>query len=211
MDRLSSVFDCFQAEKLVGRFNLALAGEHNISNSLAVIALGLELGIGIEKIKTALATYPGASRRLELKFSGRDCLLIDDYAHHPSEIKATLKALLNLHAKRIVAVFQPHRYSRTRLLLEEFALSFDLADYLIITDIYPAGESPIAAVSAQAIYEKIKLHSPEKKIYYLPKDELVGYLLGLIRPGDLVLTMGAGDIVGVADELAARLKVKGQV
>lgn len=161
---LASEFDYFRNNSLLGRFKLALGGKHNISNALAVITLGLELGIKQEVIKRALAAYKGAGRRLEVKVSADNFTLIDDYAHHPSEIKATLAALGYLKAKRIVAVFQPHRYTRTQLLLDEFGESFDQADAVIITDIYPAGEKPIAGVSAKDIYDKIRKRSPDKEI-----------------------------------------------
>lgn len=204
---LSSQFDCFYKNKLVGRFFLALGGEHNISNSLSVIALGLEMGIDTKAIKNALSSYKGAKRRIEVKLNHK-YLVIDDYAHHPSEIRATLSALRHLKSSRLIAVFQPHRYTRTKLLLDEFGKSFALADSIIVTDIYPAGEEPIAGVSARLIYDKIKEQSPDKPINFLPKQEIPGHILKNIRPGDLVVTLGAGDIVKTCDELVDKLKGK---
>jgi UDP-N-acetylmuramate--alanine ligase len=206
---LTSEFDCFYNRKFIGRFYLALGGEHNISNALSVIALGLELGIDLEIIKKALSSYKGALRRLEVKFSGGGLVVIDDYAHHPTEIRATLAAVRNLKRDRVIAVFQPHRYTRTELLLDEFGKSFDLADYVIITDIYPAGEPPIEGVSGRSVYDKIKGLTPAKEAYFLPKEEIVGHILGIIGPGDLLITLGAGDIVKIGDELAERLKRQG--
>jgi len=203
---LSSSFDCFWRDKFIERFSLALGGRHNISNALSVIALGLELGINLAQIKKALAEYKGALRRLEVKFSGRGILLVDDYAHHPTEIKATLLAAKNLKAKRIIAVFQPHRFSRTKLLLEEFSRSFDLADCLVLTDIYAASEPALEGVNARCIYERIKEYTPGKEVYFLPKEQLAGFLLEQARPGDLILTLGAGDIAKVSDALAEALK-----
>lgn len=205
-DGLSSEFDCFYKDKFIGRFYLALGGEHNISNALSVIALGLELGIDLGLIKDALREYKGSKRRLEVKFYADGYLVIDDYAHHPTEIKATLSAIKNLGAKRSIVIFQPHRYTRTKLLLDEFTKSFDLADYLIITDIYPAGEKPIEGVDARMIYDRIKQRSPDKQVFFLPKDEILKHALGVISDGDLVITLGAGDIVKVGDELVERIK-----
>jgi len=206
LNGLSSEFDCYRGKELLGRFELALAGEHNVSNALSVIALGLELGINLGYIKKAFQNYKGAKRRLEIKFSGKDYCLIDDYAHHPTEIKATLSAAKNLNHNRLIAVFQPHRYTRTKLLLEEFSLCFDQADYVVITDIYAASEPVLEGVSAKNIVERILARAPEKKVLYLRKDQIHEHVLGLIKSGDLVLMLGAGDIIKVCDELADTLK-----
>ncbi len=202
---LESEFDCFYNNKFISRFYLALGGTHNISNALSVIALGLELGIDLETIKRALIGYQGAGRRLEVKFKDNNYLLIDDYAHHPTEIRATLSAVKNLCPKRIIAVFQPHRYSRTKLLLDRFSQSFDLADCIIITDIYSASEPPLEGITGGFLAEKIKENLPDKKVYYSAKEEIAGYILGIIKPGDLVITLGAGDITKTCDDLAERL------
>jgi UDP-N-acetylmuramate--alanine ligase len=205
---LSSTFDCYCRGKLVARFSLALGGRHNISNSLAVIAVGLELRIDPEVIQRALANYKGAGRRIDVKFQDKDYLIIDDYAHHPTEIRATLAAVRNLEPRRLLAIFQPHRYTRTKLLLEEFGNSFDAADYLVITDIYPANELPIKGVTAKLICDLIRRNHPSKKIYYLPKERLVEHIAANMCPGDLVITLGAGDIIKTNDELVERIKGK---
>ena len=119
-----------------------------------------------------------------------------------------MRAAANLRAKRSIAIFQPHRYTRTQLLLDEFAKSFDVVDYLIVTDIYAASELPIPGVNAQLLCEKIKKHKPGKTVDFVPKEEIVEYVLGLLKSGDLVITLGAGDIVKVSDELAERLQSK---
>lgn len=206
---LASAFDCFYRNRFIDRFHLNLGGLHNISNALSVIALGTELGIGLKFIKKTLSEYKGAKRRLEIKFSDKKYLVVDDYAHHPTEIKATLLAAKNLKQNRIIAVFQPHRYSRTKLLLDEFGAGFDSADYVIITDIYAASESPIDGVNAMLVLGRIKERFPQKEVVYLPKEEVPQHVLGIIRPGDLVITLGAGDIVKVNDELVERLKKQG--
>jgi UDP-N-acetylmuramate--alanine ligase len=203
---LSSDFDCFINGKPLGRFHLALGGRHNISNSLAVIALGLELGVDLSCIRKTLEGYKGAGRRLDIKFRNDKYLILDDYAHHPTEIKATLAAMESLDTRRRIVVFQPHRYSRTQLLLEEFSGCFEKADYLVITDIYAASEQPIEGVDAQLLLKKIKQANPGKQAVYVAKEELTGFIIGLVRPGDLVVTLGAGDITKIADELAGKLK-----
>jgi UDP-N-acetylmuramate--alanine ligase len=203
---LSSGFDCFYRKKSLGRFELSLGGVHNISNSLAVISLGLLMGIDIKAIASALKNYKGAGRRLEIKFQDARFTVIDDYAHHPTEIKASLLAMKNCRGKRIIAVFQPHRYSRTKLLLDEFAQSFDCADYVILTDIYAASEPPIPGISGYGLYERLKKLSPDKPAVFLPKEKILEHILNIARPDDLIITLGAGDIVKISDELAASLK-----
>jgi UDP-N-acetylmuramate--alanine ligase len=202
---LTSDFECIYKGKLIGRFHLALGGEHNVSNALSVIALGLELGIDLGFIKNTLANYKGAARRLEVKFKDESLTVIDDYAHHPTEIKATLAAASKLNPERLIAVFQPHRYSRTKLLLDEFASSFDAADYIVITDIYAASEAPIEGISARNILKKIQKLQPRKPAYYLAKDQIIKHLRAVLKSGDLVITLGAGDIVKLSDELAEEL------
>jgi UDP-N-acetylmuramate--alanine ligase len=206
MEGLSSEFDCFYMHKNIGRFYLALGGEHNISNALAVIALGLELGIDLAVIKKILASYKGAKRRLEIRFSSPDYLVIDDYAHHPTEIKATLSAVKNIKKNRVIAVFQPHRFSRTKLLLNEFGKSFDLADCIIVTDIYPAGEPPIEGVNGYNVFKKIKASCAGKYVVFLPKEQIPAHLAQIIQPQDLVIILGAGDIVNICDELVEKIK-----
>lgn len=208
-DGLASEFDCIYRERPLARFSLALGGEHNISNALSVIALGMELGIDLDLIKKALSGYKGAGRRLEIKAEGPDYTLIDDYAHHPTEIQATLKAARSLRHKRLIAIFQPHRYSRTQSLLDDFAKSFIYADSLVITDIYPAGERPIAGVNSHLLCDKIRERGKNKEISFVPKEKITGHILGILREGDLILTLGAGDIAKVSDELAEKLQGKG--
>lgn len=206
LNGLSSDFDCYLKHKFISRFHLALGGRHNISNALSVIGLGLELNINLSYIRRTLEGYKGAGRRLEIKFKSAKFLVLDDYAHHPSEIKATLEAVDNLKAGRKIVVFQPHRYSRTKLLLNEFAACFERADYLIITDIYAASEQPIEGVDAQGLLKQISQHYPHKQAVYLAKEKITDFLLGFMQSGDLVITLGAGDIVRVADALAEKLK-----
>jgi len=208
LEGLRSEFDCFFKGKLVSRFSLGLGGEHNISNALSVVALGLELGIGLNFIKEALSGYKGSGRRLEVKFKDKGYLLLDDYAHHPTEVRATLKAVGNLKAQRKVVIFQPHRFTRTQLLFDEFARSFEAADYLIITDIYPAGEEPIPGIGGRGLRDKIKEYSKDKEVHFVPKEEVIARVLEIVKPGDLIITLGAGSIGRLSDELEERLKGK---
>ena len=133
-------------------------------------------------------------------------MIIDDYAHHPTEIMVTLSAVKNLKHKRLICAFQPHRYTRTKLLLNEFAASFNDADQIIITDIYPASEQPIEGITGELLYNKIKDHYKDKKVIFLPRSEIKGYVLNQLIPGDIFLTLGAGDIIKVNDELVEEFK-----
>ena len=203
---LTCEFDCSYKNKFIDRFYLALGGMHNIYNALSVIALGLELNIDLEVIKRTLANYKGTCRRLEIKFNDEKYLVIDDYAHHPTQIKATLAAVKNLKPNRLIAVFQPHRYTRTKLLLDEFGKSFEPADYVIVTDIYPAQEVPLEGINGRCVCDKIREYYPNKKMLFLPKEEIVAHILEIIGLHDLVIMLGAGDIGKTCDELVGRLK-----
>ena len=205
IEGLSSVFDCVYKGATQGSFALSAGGLHNISNALGVIALGLELGISNDIIGRALSTFKGAGRRMDVKWHDKYHMVIDDYAHHPTEIRATLAAVRNLSCKRLIAVFQPHRYSRTRLLLEDFARCFDSADRVIITDIYAASEKPIPGIDSGCVAAAVKRHSPEKQVDVIPKDALRAYVRQAMEPGDIVLMLGAGDITRISDELAKEL------
>ncbi|MFH1441258.1 MAG: UDP-N-acetylmuramate--L-alanine ligase [Candidatus Omnitrophota bacterium] len=208
---LISEFDCFYKGEFVDNFTLSVPGVHNVSNALSVIALGIELGIDKQVIKKAFISFKGIGRRIEIKLDCRDYLLIDDYAHHPTEIKATLNAIRNIKAGRIVVVFQPHRYTRTKLLLQEFGRCFDLADYIIITDIYSANEPPLEGVNAELVCEEIKKYSPEKQARFLGKKELIPHILEIAEPNDLIVTLGAGDIVDICNQLVEEFKSKGYI
>jgi len=201
----TSKFKCIYNNKPLGEVILNIPGKHNISNSLAVIALGLELGIDFKRIKDSLALYKGVERRFQFKGEINNIKIVDDYGHHPTEIKATLEAARDLKPKRLVVAFQPHRYSRTKFLMEEFIKSFDCADSLIITDIYSANEEPIPGVSAENIYNRL-VQLNKKEVNFLPKKEIVGHLAKIAKPGDLIVTLGAGDIGKLSDELLQRLK-----
>ncbi len=208
LNEFSSKFNYCYKGKVMGEVCLPLSGKHNISNSLAVIALGCQLGIGRKNIEEALCAFRGTERRFQLKLDSGGVRIIDDYGHHPSEVKATLQAAKNVAHSRLVVVFQPHRYSRTMHLMEEFSESFAAADYLVLTDIYAASEKPIEGVSSEALCERIKEKFPAKEVRCVRKDGIIGHLLSVIRPKDLVLTLGAGDIGSISDELVRKIKGK---
>lgn len=206
LDEFSCIFDCYYRDGFIARMHLPLAGRHNISNSLAVIALGLELGIKPQRIEESLAVFKGTERRFQLKAEVGGIKVIDDYAHHPTELRVTLEAAKNVRHKRLLVVFQPHRFSRTRFLMQEFAESLSLADCIILTDIYAASEEPIEGVSSEVLCDKIKEKHPLAEVIYVKKEKLIEQLLSIVRQGDLVLTVGAGDIGKLSDELAQRIK-----
>ncbi|MBI3609321.1 MAG: UDP-N-acetylmuramate--L-alanine ligase [Nitrospirae bacterium] len=200
-----SEFTAHFRQKSLGRFRLALPGLHNVYNALAALAVGLELEVGLPAIRKALAEFAGVERRFHWVGEKRGVMIVDDYGHHPTEIKATLAAARAGWNKRLLVVFQPHRYSRTRDLLKEFATAFYQADSLILTEIYAAGEAAIEGVTGQRLYEEVKQHG-HKDVRFLPSpDEAVEQLLSMIRPGDMVLTLGAGDVWKVGKAVLERL------
>lgn len=179
----------------MGTIALQVPGDHNVRNALAAISVGLQLGIPFENIATALAEFGGVNRRFEIKgpLDG-GALWVDDYAHHPTEIRATLAAARRGWNRRIVAVFQPHTYTRTRDFADEFATSFDDADVLVITDVYPAREQPIDGVDGAMLADKIRQSGHRRVLYLQNKTELPATLAGILQGDDLVITMGAGDV-----------------
>lgn len=205
-DGLSTSFDVLHRRKELGRLKIQMPGLHNVYNSLATLATAFELDIPFGTVKEALRDFSGIQRRFQVKGERQGVLVIDDYGHHPVEIMATLRAARTGWEKRIVVVFQPHRYTRTQALFHEFLTAFNDADVLILTDIYPAGEDRIEGVDAKRLFEGIRDYG-HKDVTYIPeKNEIVDHLLRTVKPGDLVVTLGAGDIWQVADELVKRLK-----
>ncbi len=202
-----SEFEIVYRGKNLGPAAINIPGIHNVSNAMAAFAVALEIGLDFETIKKAVEDFTGAARRFQVKYSGNGIKVIDDYAHHPAEIKATILAARNWEPKRLVVAFQPHRFSRTKYLKERFGSCFDMADRLILTDIYAASEDELDNVSGKSIYEEVKKHG-HKDAVYLPKKGLKEYLLNDIKRGDMVLMMGAGDITAIAGELAQDLSKK---
>jgi UDP-N-acetylmuramate--alanine ligase len=192
-----SQFDLFHDERLLGKIKLNVPGEHNIKNAMAAAIIGLEIEIPLATIQTALHEYSGVERRFEIRCDINDILVIDDYAHHPTEVMATLNSARSGYSRRIIAVFQPHLFSRTRDFYPEFAKSLDMADVIYITDIYPAREEPIPNVSGKLIFEEIS----KERYYIASREKLAREILKVARPNDMIVIMGAGDIWKTGNEL----------
>lgn len=191
------------------RVTLRVPGEHNVLNALAAAAACLTVGVALPDIARGLDRYSGVERRFQLRGEVAGISVIDDYAHHPTEVRATLAAASSGPWERIVAVFQPHRYSRTSAFAEAFGRSFDHADRVVLTDVYGAGEEPVPGVTGKLIADAVCGALPGRPVAYLPhRDELVAYLQSSLRRGDAVLTMGAGDVTSLGDELLAGLEVQ---
>ncbi len=199
-------FVVYHGAKRLGKVTLQKPGKHNVLNALAVVVSCLTLGLSFSAIAEALFEFQGAKRRFQVIGEVNNILVVDDYAHHPTEITATLSAAKALNG-RIVVVFQPQRYSRTHLLMKEFSEAFTDADEVVINTLYaPAGEEPIPGVSAERLAELIKVNSNPNTIFLAEKNQVVDYLLTHTKPGDLVFTMGAGDIWRVSHELVEELR-----
>jgi len=193
MENGRTCFTCNYKNRALGDFTLAQLGNHNVLNSLSVITVALELGLTYEAIREGLANFRGVGRRLERIGEQRGILVMDDYGHHPTEIRATLAALKNI-GRRIVVIFQPHRYSRTELLWDEFGQSFANADEIFLTEIYPAGEAPIEGVSTDLICQAVKKHENRDAVLVKKFEDIPSAVIPSLREGDVVLTLGAGDI-----------------
>ncbi|GMK47212.1 UDP-N-acetylmuramate--L-alanine ligase [Paenibacillus glycanilyticus] len=201
-------FEMTHRGSTLGTIELSVPGRHNVYNALATVITCLEAGLSFDKVAEAIHEFIGAKRRFQVLGEVNDILVIDDYAHHPTEIQATISAA-KATGKRIIAVFQPQRYTRTFFLLEQFSRAFPEADEVIITDIYsPAGEQQIEGVHSRKLVEMIKTNSNANTSYIPTKEEVLERLTAKVAPGDLVITMGAGDIWKTADALAKTLKAK---
>jgi len=203
---LNTTFDVTFKNRLVGKVTISIPGEHNILNALAAVGVGLELDIDFKYIREGLKDLGGLKRRFEIKDERDGILFLDDYGHHPTEIIATLSAAKECWPdRRLVVVFQPHRFTRTRDLYDKFVISFNQADFLIITPLYGAGEEPIPGVDSRVLYQGIKNHGHRAVTFCDSIEDSISLLLNQIRPGDLVLTLGAGDIHIVGEELLKRI------
>jgi UDP-N-acetylmuramate--alanine ligase len=198
-------FDVRLQGKALGRVSLQVPGRHSVANAMASIAVGLEFEVPFETVTAALASFRGADRRFQLKGEAGGIMVIDDYGHHPVEILATLAAAKKGWTRRTIVVFQPHRYSRVQALLNEFARAFYDADVLAVTDIYPAGEAPIAGVSAEAVAHAIKDHGHKDVTLVRDLKEIPGWLASRAREGDMVITLGAGSVWKPGEEFLKAL------
>ncbi len=192
----------------LGVIELQIPGKHNVQNALAAIAVGLELGVPFEKVKAGIEKFTGVFRRWEVKAEVQDITVVDDYAHHPTEIKATLSGVKDGWRRRVICVFQPHLYSRTRDFYDEFGRSFFNADVLVVTDVYPAREEPIQGVSGELITNAAKVFG-HKQVHYVPdKTTVPKFLMNMKQAGDIIITMGAGDIWKFGEQFITMLKAK---
>lgn len=206
----STRYSCYYNDKLLGEIVLNLLGKHNIINSLAVVAVALELGLTFDIIAEAIAQFQGVGRRLEKIGETNGIIVVDDYGHHPTEIRATLDALKQL-GKRVIVVFQPHRYTRTQYLYDEFGQAFTMADELFLTEIYPAGEEPIEGVSSNLIQQSVKKHEGRDVVVIPHLDQVPDYICSIVKEGDVIVTLGAGDIYKVGHTILSMLDKKGVV
>ncbi|TET21784.1 MAG: UDP-N-acetylmuramate--L-alanine ligase [Candidatus Cloacimonadota bacterium] len=200
IDNFHSHFTVVSGKESIARIDLNIPGRHNIQNALAAIAMCLELDVDPEKIKESLSEFHGVRRRFEIKGKINGIWVVDDYAHHPREIEVTLESARGGWGGRIISIFQPHLFSRTLKLKDRFGTSFNEADKVIITDVYPSRESPIPGVSGKLIYEAIRDHGHRSVTYIKDKENIVSYLMKETRKGDLVITIGAGDIYKMGEK-----------
>lgn len=205
LEGLGSSVEVLHQGETLGRLILTVPGKHNVQNALAAIAVAHHTGLTFAQIATALRDFRGAQRRFQEVGQVRGIQIFDDYAHHPTELKATIAAARTMHPQRILAVFQPHRYSRTHFLYREFGSAFQEADLLFINEIYPAGEKPIAGVDAGLIVEQVRVQTNQPTEYIKDLAEMVRRLEEIVQPGDLVITMGAGNIWTVGQDLYKKL------
>lgn len=191
---LTTQFKAYKHGEALGEFVIRMPGLHNVLNSLATIAVADELEVPLDVMQHSLATFSGVARRFTVIGEIGGVTLVDDYGHHPAEIKATLDAARKAYDHRVIVAFQPHRYTRTRDLFEEFVSAFNLADVVIVTDIYAAGESPIPGISAQALAQALREHGHQRVHYVADKEQIPEFLANIVSPGDVVIAQGAGDI-----------------
>ncbi len=207
----ASSYDLRHRGESLGTVCLQLPGRHNVMNSLAAVAVGLELNIEPEKIRRGLAEFQGVERRFQLRGAAGGVAVVDDYAHHPSEIRATLSAARDCDYQRILVLFQPHRYSRTAALLEEFAGAFDDADQVHVLDIFGAGEKALPGVHAEKVVEAIHARGGPPVSYEPETQALLSRVAEQVKPGDLVLTLGAGSVWRLGAQLLEILRQRDPV
>jgi len=201
-DGLKSRFTLYHHGNNLGPITLNLPGMHNVYNSLASIAVGIELDLSFTDIKQALETLQGVQRRLEVKGEAKGITVVDDYGHHPTEIRTTLEAARECWPKqRKVVVFQPHRHTRTQALFREFSRAFYESDLLVVLPIYSAGEQPIEGIDSPGLCREIRTHGHKEVVYQHERREVLAFLKANLREGDILLTLGAGDVWKVGEDL----------
>jgi len=201
-----STFSLYRREEPLGEFSISVPGKFNVQNALLAIAVALELEMPLEKVRKAIKGFEGVQRRLEVKGIFKGIRIVDDYGHHPTEIKNTLQVARSLWGKgKLLTVFQPHRYTRTKGLFTEFLHCFDASDEIIVMDIYAASEKPIAGVSARKLVTELKKSGFAKASYMGNPDIIVEYLQKSLKSGDTLITQGAGDVYKIGEKLRAKL------
>jgi UDP-N-acetylmuramate--alanine ligase len=203
---LETVFDAWRGDRRLGEVRLRMPGRHHALNALAALAVAEDLEIPFRIAAHALEEFGGIHRRFEVKGEEQGILVVDDYGHHPEEIRATLRAAREGFARRLVVAFQPHRYTRTRDLFGEFLESFDDADALVLTEVYSAGEERLDGVSSEALYQALRRRGHLDVRFVPARERVAEALLEVVRPGDLVLTLGAGDVYRTGDEFLGLLR-----
>jgi UDP-N-acetylmuramate--alanine ligase len=206
-NNFGSSFDVWLGTEVLGRVSLPVPGRHNVYNALASISVGLELGIEFQKITTALSKFSNADRRFQFKGEVNDIIIVDDYGHHPTEVQATLAAAkYGSGLRRTVVLFQPHRYSRTHDLMDDFARSFNNADVLFVTDIYAASEDPIEDVTAEVLTEKIRQYGHKNAHYIGALEGAAEKVAAILQSNDLVITLGAGSVSRASEQILEVLR-----
>ncbi len=201
----ATMYDVFYRGVLLGTVKIEVPGRHNILNSLASLVVGLYVGLDFAVAAEGLSCFKGVKRRFQTKGRVGGIWVVDDYAHHPTEIRTTLLAARQTNPKRLICVFQPHRYTRTAFLREEFGKAFQPADLLILTDVYSAGEQPIPGISGLTIQEEVERQTKQRMTYIEDRTKIPRYLAEIVEEGDLVITMGAGNIYLAGEELVEKL------
>jgi UDP-N-acetylmuramate--alanine ligase len=202
---MGSSYDAFSGEQSHGSIELSVPGLHNVVNSLAAVAVGLDLGLPFEKVRAGLLAFTGVERRFQVKGESGGVLVVDDYGHHPTEIRATLETLRALAgSRRTVVLFQPHRHTRTQHLWDEFCRAFHQADLLLVTDIYSAGEDAIPGVSSEELARAIGARGHRQALHAGDLKAAAERLLAEARQGDVVLTLGAGNVWQAGEDLLRR-------
>ena len=199
-------FDVMHEGKSLGRVALNIPGRHNVLDAMAAVVTGISIGLTVQQMADGLACFHGAKRRFQTKGRANGIWVVDDYAHHPTEIATTLKAARQTKPKRLICAFQPHRYTRTQLLHKDFGKAFKDADLLILTDVYSAGEAPIEGISGETIVAEVRKQTGQDVVYIPQRADIAAYLKSIAQPGDLIMTMGAGDIYLTGEELVRRIE-----
>ena len=203
-----STYSLFRAEENLGKIHLNVPGEHNIMNSLGAVALGFELGLSFNSIKNGLWDYKGVRRRFDIKGSHNDVMVVDDYAHHPTEVFTTIEAAKKGWDRKLIVVFQPHLFTRTKEFYKEFAKSLEKADFIIITSIYPSREKPIPGITSKLISDYIDKTKKDVLFNVNDVDQAITILNEIAKPGSMILTLGAGDIWRFSDKYLKIMKTK---